>query len=86
MPLVLLTILPLAGCAGSGSNLKEVIRRDLPVAPAYLTPVAVPDPKAGENIFAVASRERAGRLRANSIIRNARIQWDKLRKSYQGSR
>jgi len=73
----------LTGCAGSGSGLKDVIRRDLPAAPAYLVPVPVPDPKAGENAVNVAARERAGRLKANAIIRNARVQWDRLRAAYR---
>jgi hypothetical protein len=77
-------ILPLlAGCAGSGSGLKDVVRRDLPAAPGYLTPVLVPEPKVGENVVTVAARERAGRLKANTIIRNARAQWDKLRRIYR---
>jgi hypothetical protein len=81
-----LTTLPLAACAGSGSGLKEVIRRDLPAAPAYLQPVAVLEPRAGENTLSVAARERAGRLKANTIIRNARRQWESLRASYRASK
>jgi hypothetical protein len=76
----------LAGCAGSGSGLKEVVRRDLPAPPAYLAPVLVPDPKAGENVVTIAARERAGRLKANGIITNARKQWDKLRETYARSK
>ena len=76
----------LTACAGSGSGLSEVVRRDLPAAPAYLTPVAVPDPKAGEDALNVAARERAGRLKANSIIRNARAQWERLRTTYRRGR
>ena len=76
----------LTACAGSGSTLREVVRRDLPAAPAYLQPVAVPDPKTGEDILAVAARERAGRMKANRIIRNARTQWDKLRAAYRKAR
>jgi len=77
-------ILPLlASCAGSSSDVRAVVRRDLPAPPAYLAPVAVPEPKIGENAVAVAARERAGRLKANSIIRNARAQWEKLRKTYR---
>jgi hypothetical protein len=76
----------LTACAGSGSGLREVVRRDLPAAPAYLAPVAVADPKAGENVVAVAARERAGRLKANTIIRNARSQWEQLRKTYREQR
>jgi len=84
--LALLMTLLLAACAGSGSELKDVIRRDLPAAPAYLRPVAVLEPKAGENAVSVAARERAGRLKANTVIRNARAQWEKLRAAYKVSR
>jgi hypothetical protein len=49
-------------------------------------PVAVPEPMTGENAVAVAARERAGRLKANRIIRNARAQWEKLRKTYRQDR
>ena len=59
------------------------MRRDLPAAPAYLTPVAVPDPREGEPLLAVAARERAGRLKANTIIRSARLQWERMRKAYK---
>ena len=79
-------MLPLAACAGSGSELRDVIRRDLPAAPAYLQPVAVLEPKTGENALSVAARERAGRLKANTIIRNARRQWDSLRATYKASK
>ncbi len=77
--------LPLTACAGSGSNLKNVVRRDLPVSPAYMRPVSVLEPTAGESIVGVAARERAGRLKANTIIRNARTQWERLRKAYRAS-
>lgn len=76
-------MLPLAACAGSGSDLKDIVRRDLPAAPAYLAPVSVLEPKAGESLVGVAARERAGRLKANTIIRNARAQWEKLRAAYK---
>jgi hypothetical protein len=72
-----------AGCAGSSSGVRDVIRRDLPASPGYLQPVAVPQPQQGENAVAFAARERAGRLKANRIIRNARAQWEKLRKAYR---
>jgi hypothetical protein len=75
-------MLPLAGCAGS-NNLREVIARDLPAPPAYLRPVSVAEPKAGEDMLAIAARERAGRLTANRIIRSARGQWEKLRETYR---
>jgi hypothetical protein len=76
-------MLLLTGCAGSGSGVREIVRRDLPAAPGYLAPVIVVEPRVGENAVAVAARERAGRLKANTIIRNARAQWEKLRKTYR---
>ena len=79
-------MLLLAGCAGSGSGVREIVRRDLPAAPAYLNPVLVPEPKAGEGALEVAARERAGRLKANTIIRSARAQWERLRKTYRRAR
>ena len=60
-----------------------MVRRDLPAAPGYLAPVLVPDPKPGENAVNVAARERAGRLKANGIIRTTRQQWDRLRAAYR---
>jgi hypothetical protein len=63
--------------------MRAAVRRDLPAPPAYLRPVVVAEPAAGEHAVAVAARERAGRLKANGIIRNARAQWEKLRKTYR---
>lgn len=57
----------LGGCAGS--NVNDLLPRALPPAPAYAQEVKVPAPKPGESCYAVAGRERAGRLRANAIIR-----------------
>jgi hypothetical protein len=80
-------MLPLAACGHSGnSGVREIVKRDLPAPPAYLQPVAVADPKAGEPILGVAARERAGRLKANSIIVGTRSAWAKMRKTYQRSR
>lgn len=79
-------MMALAACVGSGSDLKEIIRRDLPAPPAYLHPVAVQEPRATDDAIAVAARERAGRLKANTIISNARDQWEKLRAAYRASR
>lgn len=78
-------LLLLTGCAGS-SSVRDIVSRDLPAAPAYLRPVAVPDPKAGDDAIAIAARERAGRLKANRIITNARTQWEKLRVDYKATR
>ena len=45
--------------------------------------MTVLEPKAGEDMLAIAARERAGRLKANRIIGNAREQWEKLREAYR---
>ena len=44
------------------------------------------DPKPGEDLLAIAARERAGRLKGNTIIRNARAQWERLRRTYSRSK
>jgi hypothetical protein len=77
----------LASCAlsGSGSSVREIVSRELPPAPAYMQPVAVPEPKEGEQLLPIAARERAGRLKANTIIRKATAQWEKLRAEYRKS-
>ena len=80
-------MLLLAGCAGSGSQLRDVVRRDLPAAPAYLAAGRGARAEGRrERAVAVAARERAGRLKANTIIRNARAQWEKLRRVYAKAR
>ena len=87
VPIAALSIaILLSGCAGSGSGLNQLVRRDLPAPPAYLHPVRVPEPRAGEGAVEVAARERAGRLKANSIIRAARTQWERLRRTYRQAR
>lgn len=76
----------LTACAGSSSSVRDIVQRDIPGPPAYLQPVLVAEPKAGEKVVVVAARERAGRLKANSIIRNARDQWNKLVQAYRARR
>jgi hypothetical protein len=73
----------LASCASSGSGVREIVSRELPAAPAYMAPVAVVEPKAGESLLTIAARERAGRLKANTIIVKARAQWEQLRVDYR---
>lgn len=81
-------MLPLGACAqsGSGAGLKDVVKRELPGPPAYLVPINVPEPKAGENMEVIASRERAGRVDANKRITAGRKQWIKNVKTYQRTR
>jgi hypothetical protein len=65
---------------------QEIVRRELPVAPGYLAPVAVSEPRIGESVVGVAARERAGRLKANRIIVKVREQWEALRARYRKAR
>lgn len=69
----------LSGCVASGSP-----DRSLPALPAYLRRVDVPDPKAGEELLAVAARERLGRVQANCIIENTSEWYERVRKAYAG--
>jgi hypothetical protein len=77
------TSLFVAACAGSSNGVREIVRRDLPVSPGYLAPVAVSEPRLGESVVEVAARERAGRLKANRIILKTREQWERLRAQYR---
>lgn len=76
-------MLALVGCTASNSGVREVIRRDIPGPPSYLSPVIVPEPKAGEDVLVIAGRERAGRLKANRIILGARSQWKAMQQTYR---
>lgn len=64
----------LMGCSASGRA--QVIPRAVPMAPAYLAPVFVPDPVLGEDPYDTAARERAGRLQANRIIVKGAAEWN----------
>lgn len=48
----------------------------MPPAPTYLAPVAVKTPALGEDPYAIAARERAGRLQANRVIVKAATEWN----------
>lgn len=76
----------LLGACASSSSVRDIVQREIPGPPGYLQPVLVAEPKKGENALTVAVRERAGRLKANTIIRNARDQWEKLRAAYRARR
>lgn len=55
-----------------------VVPRVLPGPPAYMQPVGVAAPVLGEDPYAVAARERAGRLQANRVIVRAAAEWNAL--------
>lgn len=65
------------GCSTSGSA-PAVLPRDVPGAPSYMVPVRVADPVLGEDPFAIAARERAGRVQANRVIVKAANEWNTM--------
>lgn len=69
----------LGACAVSG---RPPVARLLPAAPGYVEPVEVDEPRKGEDPVAVAARERAGRLKANGIIRDVRDWYQGVRGAY----
>jgi len=75
----------LSGCANAPDG-PAPISRELPAAPAYVTPVLRPEPKAGESAIAVAHRERTGRKEANAVIVKF-LHWYEtaVRQSYRGA-
>lgn len=58
----------------------------MPAAPAYAQEVRAPDPKPDEQCYPVALRERAGRLKANTIIRAMKGDWATMKKTYARGR
>ena len=57
-----------AGCASSRPA-ETPVTRQLPEAPAFARPVVLPPHREGDDMLVVAGRERAGRARANDVIR-----------------
>lgn len=77
-----LAMTALAGCAASNDAIKHI-----PGPPAYAVAVNVPDPKPDEQCLPVALRERAGRLKANRVIRAVRGDWKLMQTIYgQGAK
>lgn len=74
-----ITLLP--GCGSVA--IKTPLSRQIPDPPAYLHPVAVLKPQAGESPVVDAERQEAGLRRANGIIVRARRAWIKLQKAYK---
>jgi hypothetical protein len=68
----------LMGCSTSGNASARVLPRAVPGAPSYLVPVHVANPVLGEDPFAIAARERAGRLQANRIIVRGSAEWNTM--------
>lgn len=75
----------IAGCASSTAVRPETTTA-IPPAPAYLQPVEVARPRKGENALLVAVREKAGRVKANTIIGAARRDWECMRAGLAGAR
>ena len=70
----------LSGCASLPG--KEPIARTLPPTPNFAQPVSVAEPRAGEPLLAVASRERAGRKQNAAIITRFRGFYGNVRREY----
>lgn len=66
----------LMGCSTSGSG--KVLPRGVPGAPSYMVPVQVRDPVLAEDPYAIAARERAGRLQANRVIVKGAAEWNTM--------
>lgn len=73
----------LAACAGSA---EAPLGRTLPGPPAYLAEAQVAPPAPGEACLTVAGRERAGRLKANQVIRAVKGDWSALQAAYAKGR
>lgn len=78
---VVSTTIWLAACAPSNSA-REPLARQLPPAPGFAQPVAVPEPQPGDSAVSVAARERAGRLAANQRLVGLRRWYEGVRRDY----
>lgn len=77
VPILALLSLSSTACSTSGSG-ATVVPRQVPGAPSYMVPVQVKAPELGEDPYAVAARERAGRLQANRIIVKGAAEWNTI--------
>lgn len=75
--MLVLTGVSLMACSTSG-NSQGVLPRDVPGAPSYMVPVQVRNPVLGEDPYAIAARERAGRLQANRVIVKGAAEWNTM--------
>jgi hypothetical protein len=62
-------ITALGGCAANNSGSREPSKPDIGAAPPYAAEVHVPPARGGDSPVVQEQRERAGRLKANAIIR-----------------
>jgi hypothetical protein len=69
-----------AGCSTSAE--RQPLARQLPPPPAFAEPVVVADPRTGESAVAVAARERAGRVAANSRLRAFVVWYEGVKKDF----
>jgi hypothetical protein len=81
--LVLIAAASMLTACGSSSAIKPPVARELPKPPSYMQEVHVPEPKEGEDLLVVATRERRGRLKANKIIKRSRAAWGTMRATYK---
>jgi hypothetical protein len=61
---------------------KEPIARNLPPTPGFARPVSIAEPRDGEPLLAVASRERVGRKENAAIINRFRGWYGGVRREY----
>ncbi len=61
-------------------------RRDLPAPPAWAVPIETARPKSGESVLAIAARERAARVTANTTITEFRGWYQDVRTDYAGEK
>lgn len=72
----------LTTCGACAQSVAVQAPRQLPAAPDFARPVSVPEPREGESAIVIAARERAGRQRANGIIRGVVTWYEQVRSSY----
>jgi hypothetical protein len=80
---VVLLSLNLISCSASGAKVNTAVPTlSLPDPPAYLRPVAVADPKLGDDPLLVAARERQGRLQCNARVNSGVSDWKAMQSFY----
>ena len=81
----LLVPLILISCTSASRNAR-VLPRQLPPAPEWAAPVAVPRPPAGTDWIEIAQREQSGRLEANARILRFGAWYEERRAEYAAPR
>ena len=71
----------LAACASLAPEAPQRVAEALPPAPAFMTPVSVPEPAGGQVCQAALANTRASLLLGNARLTESRGWYDKLRES-----